>query len=124
MSDMLSQHLNLPLCNTLHFLGIPLPMNKLVLKIIRHGHNKPIRRRRRPHTQNLAAGVDNVEVPRLPAVVGGFVGADEGLAFVLMEEVGGDVGVLGVDGFGLDEEVKDCGEDGDGGCVCGDLHAR
>ena len=43
--------------------------------------------------------------------MGGFVGADEGLAFVLVEEVGGDVCVLGVDGFGLDEEVEDCGED-------------
>lgn len=55
--------------------------------------------------------------------MGGFIGADEGLAFVLVDEVGSDICVLGVEGFGLDEEVENCGEDGDGGCVCGDLHA-
>lgn len=121
--NMLSQQFNLPRRNTFHLLRILLPMNKPILKIIRPGDDEPVRRCSRTHAQNLTTRVDHIEVPRLAAVVGGFVGADEGLAFVLVEEVRSDVGVLGVEGFGLDEKVEDCGEDGDGGCVCGDLHA-
>lgn len=123
MPNMLSQHLNLPLRDRLYLLGILLPMNKPILKIACHGDNKSVRRRSGAHAQNLTSGINHVEVPCLAAVVGGFVGADEGLAFVLVEEVRSDVRVLGVEGFGLDEEVEDCGEDGDGGSVCGDLHA-
>lgn len=38
-----------------------------------------------------------------------------------MDQGGGDRRVVFVEGVGLDEEIEDGGDYGDGGCVCGDV---
>lgn len=67
--------------------------------------------------------VDDGHVPGFAAVVGGAVGSNEGLAFVLVHEVEGDVCVVWIEGVGVDEEVEDGGEDGDGTAVDVEMHA-
>lgn len=55
--------------------------------------------------------------------MGGLERAKEGLAFVFVDEVSCDGGVVRREGVGLHEEIEDRRQDGHGGCVCFDIDA-
>jgi hypothetical protein len=89
-----------------------------------HGHDEPPRRGGRGDGQQRAAGVQDRDGPLRAAVLGGEEGADEGLAFVLVQQVARGGGVGGREGGGREQEVEQGREDGGAGAVLVQLQAR
>ncbi|KAI6752419.1 hypothetical protein HG530_013788 [Fusarium avenaceum] len=58
-------------------------------------------------TKHARTGVDNGESPGASVAVGLLVGSDERLALIVLYEIGGDVGILIVEGATVNEEVED-----------------